>query len=103
MPNVDELIDGVNQIVTDKKEGTLYFTVLDLKHAYSQSKLAVDTARQCNFNIVGETLQEHIVSSYSFIVWLTHGLRFKKPWTERSTMQKHILFPRRYPHCVKSN
>ena len=31
MPNVDELIDGVSQIVTENKEGTLYFTVLDLK------------------------------------------------------------------------
>ena len=48
MPNVDELIDGVSQIVTEKKEGTLYFSVLDLKHSYSQSKLAADTVRQCN-------------------------------------------------------
>ena len=51
--NVDELIDGVSQIVTENKEGTLYFTVLDLKYAYSQLKLAADTAKQCNFNIVG--------------------------------------------------
>ena len=53
MPNVDEIIDGVNQIITENKEGTLYFTVLDLKYAYSQLKLALDTAKQCNFNIVG--------------------------------------------------
>ena len=53
MPNVDELIDGVSQIVTENKKGTLYFLVLDLKYAYSQLKLAADTARQCNFNIVG--------------------------------------------------
>ena len=52
MPNVDELIDGVSQIVTENKEGILYFTVLDLKYAYSQLKLAADTAKQCNFNIV---------------------------------------------------
>ena len=53
MPNVDELIDGVSQIVTENKSGTLYFTVLDLKYAYSQLKLAANTAKQCNFNIVG--------------------------------------------------
>ena len=53
MPNVDELIDGVSQIVTENKKGTLYFSVLDLKYAYSQLKLAADAARQCNFNIVG--------------------------------------------------
>ena len=27
--------------------------MLDLKYAYSQLKLAADTARQCNFNLVG--------------------------------------------------
>ena len=53
MPNVDELIDGVSQTVTENKNGTLYFTVLDLKYAYSQLKLVADTAKQCNFNIVG--------------------------------------------------
>ena len=53
MPNVDELINGVSQIVTENKNGTLYFTVLDLKYAHSQIKLAADTAKQCNFNIVG--------------------------------------------------
>ena len=53
MPNVDELIDGVSQIVTENKNSTLYFTVLDLKYAYSQLKLAADTAKQCNFTIVG--------------------------------------------------
>ena len=53
MPNVDELIEGVSLIVTENKSGYLYFTVLDLKYAYSQLKLAVDTAKQCNFEIVG--------------------------------------------------
>ena len=53
MPNVDEIIDGVSQIVTENKESTLYFTVLDLQYAYSQLKLAADTAKQCDFNIVG--------------------------------------------------
>ena len=52
MPNVDEFIDGVSQIITEGKEGTLYFTVLDLKYAYSQLKLAADAAKHCNFNIV---------------------------------------------------
>ena len=53
MPNVDKLIDGVSQIVNENKNGTLYFMVLDLKYAYSELKLAADTAKQCNFNIVG--------------------------------------------------
>ena len=52
MPNVEELLDGVSQIVTAQAAGTLFFTVLDLKYAYSQLKLTPQTARQCNFNIV---------------------------------------------------
>ena len=31
----------------------MYFTVLDLKYAYSQIRLNEETANQCNFNIVG--------------------------------------------------
>ena len=53
MPNVDELINGVSQIITATAEGTLYFTVLDLKYAYSQIRPTADTAKHCNFNIVG--------------------------------------------------
>ena len=53
MPKDDELIDGVSQIITAKAEGTLYFTVLDVRYAYSQIRLTADTAKQCNFNIVG--------------------------------------------------
>ena len=52
MPNVDELLDGVSQVVTAKTVGTLY-TVLDLKYAYNQLRLTADTAKQCNFSIVG--------------------------------------------------
>ena len=53
IPNVDDLIDGVSQVITAEASGTLYFTVLDLKYAYSQIKLTADTAKQCYFNIVG--------------------------------------------------
>ena len=53
MANVEELLDGVSQIVTAKAVCTLNFTVLDLKHAYSQLKLTAGTANQCNFSIVG--------------------------------------------------
>ena len=53
MPNGDELLDGVSQIVTANTVGMLYFTVLDLKYAYKQIKLNAETAKHCNFNIVG--------------------------------------------------
>ena len=53
MPNVDELLDGVSQIVTAQTSGTLFFNVLDLK-------LTPETARQCKFNIVGGRQRAHI-------------------------------------------
>ena len=53
MPNVEELLDGFSQIVTAQAADTLFFTVLDLKYAYSQLKLTSETAKQGNFNIVG--------------------------------------------------
>ena len=53
MPIGDELLDGVSQIVTANTVGMLYFTLLDLKYAYSQIKLNAETGKQCNFNIVG--------------------------------------------------
>ena len=53
MPNVDQLLDGVSQIVTANTNGTLYFSVLDLKYAYIQLKLTAETAKQCNFIIMG--------------------------------------------------
>ena len=35
------------------KEGTLYFSKIDLKYAYSQLSLHPDTQNHCNFNILG--------------------------------------------------
>ena len=53
MPNVDELIDGVSQVITVKAAGSLYFTVSVLKYAYSQIRSNTDRAKKGNFNIVG--------------------------------------------------
>ncbi len=49
MPNIDELIDQIAQIITSSKSGRVWFTTVDLAYAYSQLKLARETARQCNF------------------------------------------------------
>ena len=43
----------MSQIVTANTTGTLYFTLLDLKYAYSQSRLTAETAKHGNYNIVG--------------------------------------------------
>ena len=49
MPNVYELLNKVSENVTAKAAGTLYFTVVDLKYAYSQLKVTAEIAKQSNF------------------------------------------------------
>ena len=55
MPNIETLIDSISQIITDYKTepaDKIYFSTIDLRHAYSQLNLHPDTAKHCNFNIV---------------------------------------------------
>ena len=82
MPNVDELLDSLSQIVTANTVGELYSTVLDFKYAYSQLKLTAETSKQCIFNVVGG----QATGTYMFITDF-NGLadmpaEFKKPWIE---------------------
>ena len=53
MPNIHELIDNVALQISEKSNGRVWFSNLDLKNAYSQLKLCDQTRKQCNFSIVG--------------------------------------------------
>ena len=53
MPNIHELIDNVALQISEKPNGRVWFSNLDLKKAYSQLKLCDQTSKQCNFSIVG--------------------------------------------------
>ena len=53
MPNIDELIEGVSQIIAEKKSGNVCFTTLDFTYAYGQVALEQKTSEQCNFSLVG--------------------------------------------------
>ena len=39
--------------INDEKEGEVRFTSLDMLYAYGQTELHLETARQCNFQIIG--------------------------------------------------
>ena len=52
MPNLLELLDSAAQIITAKTEGTVWFTSLDLKYAFSQLRLDESVSKHCNFSIV---------------------------------------------------
>ena len=53
MPNIHELIDNVALQISEKSNGRVWFSNLDLKNAYSQLKLCEQTSKQCKFSIVG--------------------------------------------------
>ena len=53
MPNIDELVDGVSQIIAEKKAGNIYFLMLDFTYAYGQVALEQKPIEQCNFSLVG--------------------------------------------------
>ena len=56
MPNIDELVDGISQIIAERKAGDVYFTTLDFTYAYGQVSLEQKTSEQCNFSLVGRKL-----------------------------------------------
>ena len=55
MQSIDHLMDKIGMKISElkSKEGTLYFSKIDLKYAYSQLPLHPDTQKHCNFNILG--------------------------------------------------
>ena len=53
MPNIDELLDGISQIIAERKAGNVYFTTLDFPYAHGQVSLEKETSKQCNFSLIG--------------------------------------------------
>ena len=53
MPNIEELVDTIKQLISEKKQGEVYFTTMDLTYAYGQLPLSEETSVHCNFSLVG--------------------------------------------------
>ena len=55
MQSIDHLMDKIAMKISELKttDGTLYFSKIDLKYAYSQLPLHPETQKHCNFNILG--------------------------------------------------
>ena len=54
MHNIDCLMDNIAQTITHSSdEGHVLFSTKDLRYAYSQLTLDEETAKQCNFDIIG--------------------------------------------------
>ena len=52
MPKIEELMDTAGQTISERKQGDVYFSTMDLTHAYGQLPLSPKTNVQCNFSIV---------------------------------------------------
>ena len=53
MPNIEELVDTTGQLISEKKQGEVYFFTMDLTYAYGQLPLSEETSVHCNFSSVG--------------------------------------------------
>ena len=53
MPNIEELVGTIGQLISEKKQGDVYFTTMDLMYAYGQLPLSEETSVHCNFSLVG--------------------------------------------------
>ena len=53
MPNLGNLMENTAEIVNEDKEGEVMFSSLDKLYPYGQTLLHPDTAKHCNFQILG--------------------------------------------------
>ena len=53
MPNLDNLLSKLAEIITQNVEGEVWFTSVDLKYAFGQVLLNPEIAKHCNFAIIG--------------------------------------------------
>ena len=56
MLNINELVDTIGQLISEKKQGEVFFTTMDLTYAYGQLQFSEETSVHCNFSLVGERL-----------------------------------------------
>ena len=63
MPNIDDLMDRIADIIQSECQGTVWLASIDLRYAYGQLLLHFKTSRQCNFSLVGGAA----TSTYRFL------------------------------------
>ena len=53
MPNLEHLVDLVAEHIDNKEQEKALYTSLDMRYAYGQMPLEEETAKHCNFQIIG--------------------------------------------------
>ena len=85
IPNLYNLMEQVPEIINDESDGVVIFTSLDMAYAYGQTELHSDTARHCNFQIIGG----RATGTYAFNTGY-HGLTIILPVSQK--IMDQILF-----------
>ena len=63
MPNLEHLVDLVAAQLDNKEQRRAFYTSLDMRYAYGQVPLDEETAKHCNFQIIGGK----VTGTYRFI------------------------------------
>ena len=53
MPSLEHLVDLVAEQLDIKEQGKALYTSLDMRYSYGQVPLEEETAKHCNFQIIG--------------------------------------------------
>ena len=49
MHNFEEIMDIVCQTISERKQGDVFFSIMDLTYAYGQLPLSENPSKHCNF------------------------------------------------------
>ena len=91
IPKLLELLDSAAQIITSKSEGTLWFTSLDLKYAFSQLPLDEFAKKNSNFSIVSGNLLKHTDLKPNFFYLTGMPKEFQKTMNKKF-LEKPVVF-----------
>ena len=53
MPRIELILDDIVKTMKAKAKDHSLFSTLDLRYAFSQIRLEVETRRQCDFSLLG--------------------------------------------------
>ena len=66
MPSFELQLDNIAQIIKTKEKHPILFSTLDVRCAYLQIPLEIETRKHCNFSIIGG----HATGTYQFQIGL---------------------------------
>ena len=95
MPNLEHLVDLVAEQLDNKEQEKALYTSLDMRYAYGQVPLEKETAKHCNFQIIGgkaTCIYRFITGFYGLTIKPTEFQKAMKK--ELANLQKNVCLSR---------